>query len=405
MIEKIVAKEPTIYELNSKDAVVKIGGSMLDKFVPNINASKWDDECWLNINHPDSVTSESEEFTADKVSLKVGNNTHRCYALENGDLEYEVEYESRPAYDVETFDLSFPDGLIFAKQLSIEKDWERDNEGVTLEYYLATRSRPENTINSYAVYWNKQNNQYKTGKFCHIYRAELIDANGDRCWCDMDIDPITKKMKVIMEGSWLDAAVYPVILDPVLGYDTYGSSVYGDDRFYYAWVYETDAIGGNIRSWHCSIGSISGDPGIKLAIVDVDQITNSCSLKDVIEQIEIIPVILNTTINVEAVSKNLLSPSTKYGVAWITDGGITQMRHDSGLPSTPRNYLNLGSGSYPAAFSDPFPDGFTTGDVTSRRSTWIEYEPSEEEGWSPNSYYGNRKIASINAPQRVRRVY
>ena len=33
------------------DALVKTGGESLTKFVPNINASKWGDECWLNINN------------------------------------------------------------------------------------------------------------------------------------------------------------------------------------------------------------------------------------------------------------------------------------------------------------------------------------------------------------------
>ena len=369
-----MSKESTIYELNTKDAVIKIGGSMPDKFVPNINASKWGDECWLNINHPDSVTSESEEFIADKVSLKIGNNTHRCYALENGDLEYEIEYESRPAYDIETFDLSFPDGLIFAKQLTLEEEWERDNVGQTLEDYLAVMNRPDNVINSYAVYWKEVNNQYKTGKFCHIYRAELIDANGNRSWCDMDINPSTKKMRVIMDGAWLDNAVYPVILDPVLGYDTYGGSSGGFNAFYFAWVYETDAIGGNIQSWHCSVAGISGTPGVKLAITDVDQATGSASLKDVIEQIELTPTAPNSTIAADAVLQNPLSPSTRYAVMWITDSSSTAPRFDGDLPPITRTFKSFGVDSYSTAFIDPLPGGFTTGINVARYSTWIVYE-------------------------------
>ena len=386
-MEKIISKEPTIYELNTKDAVVQIGGSMPDKFVPNINASKWDDECWLNINHPDSVTSETEEFVADKVSLKVGNNTHRCYALENGDLEYEIEYESRPAYDVETFDLSFPDGLVFDKQLTLQEDWGADGLGQSLEEYLTDRHRPANVINSYAIYWQKKNNQYMSGKFCHIYRAELIDANGQRSWCDMDIDPVTKKMKVIMDGEWLDNAAYPVILDPVLGYDNYGTSQNGFNTFYFGWVYETDATGGNIQSWHCAIGDISGSPGIKLAVTDVDQISESASSKDVIEQIEFTPTVADTTLNLDAVAKNLLSPSTKYAIMWIMDSGSTHLRYDTGQPALSRTFKSLGSDGYAAAFIDPLPAGFTTGDNNFRYSTWINYG-TDGVGWQPFFFDG-----------------
>jgi hypothetical protein len=375
MIEKIIKKAPTIYELNSQDTFVKIGGAMPDKFVPNINASKWNDECWLNINHPDSVIDEIEEFILDKVSLRIGNNTHRCYALENGDLEYEIEYASRPDYDVEIFDLTFPDGLNFTKQLPLEYEWARDNMGLSLSEYLTRVNRPDNIINSYAVYWEKQDNQYKTGKFCHIYRAELIDADGDRSWCDMNIDPITKKMQIIMDGIWLDSANYPVILDPVLGYDTYGASSFGTNFSYTGRVYQTDAIGGNIQSFHCSVATISGTPGVKLAIANVDQGTGDPSSKSIVEQIELIPISANSTINIDAISKNLLSPSTLYSVLWISDSTSTDIRFDTGLPAIISNSRASG-GDYAGAFPDPLPTGFGVGSVTSRYSTWVVYELS-----------------------------
>ncbi len=359
---------------------------MPDKFVPNINASKWDDECWLNINHPDSVTTESEEFIADKVSLKVGNNTHRCYALENGDLEYEIEYESRPTYDVETFDLAFPEGLEFGKSLTKEKNWERDSMGLSWSEYSDKVTLPDNAINSYSVYWSKGNNQYKTGKFCHIYRAELIDANGDRSWCDMDIDPATKKMEVVMDGAWLDNAVYPVILDPVLGYDTYGASGFGTDGNYTGRVYTTDATGGNIQSFHCSVSTISGTPGVKLAIANVDQGTGDPSSKTVVEQIELIPGSADSTVDIDAVSKNPLSPSTRYSILWITDSTSTDVRFDTGLPAITSN-AKAGV-DYPTAYPDPLPSGFGLGSPTSRFSTWIVYEPSADVGGFPFFFDG-----------------
>ncbi len=161
-------------ELTKEDVPcqVEIGGTT-EKFVPNINASKWNAECWLNINHPDVVSAEIERVIGDKIELTVGENTHRYYET-NGRLEYEIELLMKPRSNVITLDLSFPDGLSFHEQTEANKDSPEDY-------------RPDNVINSYAVYWKKRDHKvggqnYKTGKFCHICRSNIIAAEDEWTW-------------------------------------------------------------------------------------------------------------------------------------------------------------------------------------------------------------------------------
>jgi len=90
--------------------------------------------------------------------------------------------------------------------------------------------QPENVIGSYAVYHaTKKNNcvggkEYKTGKFCHIYRPHITDADGNETWGELEIDEEAGILTVVVPESFLDNAVYPVVVDPTFGYTTAGGS-------------------------------------------------------------------------------------------------------------------------------------------------------------------------------------
>ena len=178
-IIKQLDKDEYDLTLNEADVpcTIKIGGDDIatdGKFVPNINASKWDNEVWLNINHPDVVTTEKESLVDGKLQITIGNNTHRYFVTDDGTLEYEIEFAFRPVSNIVTLNLDLPDGLEFTKQPDF-KELFKD----------AKVWQPDKCIGSYAVYWNKCNNQHKTGKFCHIYRPKLVDANGEETWADI----------------------------------------------------------------------------------------------------------------------------------------------------------------------------------------------------------------------------
>ncbi|GAG84530.1 unnamed protein product [marine sediment metagenome] len=80
------------------DARVVFGGSDAQKFAPNINLGKWDDEYWLNLNLPSiQTTIEIPTFKDGVVDLKIGDLTYRNYhhKTAKGVLEIEIEVAIR----------------------------------------------------------------------------------------------------------------------------------------------------------------------------------------------------------------------------------------------------------------------------------------------------------------------
>src|SRR3990167_10435198 len=66
--------------------------------------------------------------------------------------------------------------------------------------------------------------EYKTGKAFHIYRPKVIDANGVETWGDLNIDEQNGLLTVTIDQTWLETALYPVIVDPTFGYTSIGVS-------------------------------------------------------------------------------------------------------------------------------------------------------------------------------------
>lgn len=80
--------------------------------------------------------------------------------------------------------------------------------------------RPENVVGSYAVYANS--NYSGTGKVFHLYRPLLIDKNGARSWGNVNVTGGV--LTVSGDASWLNNAVYPVVVDPTFGYTDKGGT-------------------------------------------------------------------------------------------------------------------------------------------------------------------------------------
>lgn len=238
------------------DASVLIGGSMTDRFWPTIQAGKWNNEAWLSISRKgvDIPRGELGAFRNGRMELIMGNIRDTYYVTPNGHLEYEISFnDSLPTYiDLE---LDFPDGMSFWKQLTLTE--EEIAEGCR---------RPEDVINSYVFKWCKRNNDYKTGKLGHLYRQFLRDANGNKVWCDQEIDGNVLRI-ITGNEDWLRHATYPVIVGPNLGYDTPGASnttAYNRVRYVED---DTDATGGNVQNFHVAVFSNSG-VAIKMGLYD-----------------------------------------------------------------------------------------------------------------------------------------
>ena len=74
---------------------------------------------------------------------------------------------------------------------------------------------------SFAVYKKEILIGQGTGKLCHIHRPLIIDARGQRVWGELSI--VGNELHITVPEQWLSEAVYPVIVDPVIGTTIVGS--------------------------------------------------------------------------------------------------------------------------------------------------------------------------------------
>ena len=215
------------------DASIRLGGEDsvigINKFAPHVRANKWNGKYWLDIKHEEAnITTEKESLSNGVLELTVGDAVYRYSPEGDEKLKCEIEFKSRPAKNTLVFKLDFSAGTEFIYQDTLENEWKAFNAVnpgvITLEKYLATHDRPEDIVGSYAVFINKAHNEYKTGKFCHISRAKLTDAKNKSIWADWHLDLQAKTLTLVMDGAWLDNAVYPVDPDYTLGYTSVGAS-------------------------------------------------------------------------------------------------------------------------------------------------------------------------------------
>jgi hypothetical protein len=197
------------------DASIHIGSQ--DKFVPNINASKWDDEAWINLNYKAmSVATEKESLSDGTASLKVGGVTFKTWPLNNNVLECSLTFDSKndvPVNNKLMFEIKDSGNLSYYYQPPLtQKEIDEGSE------------RPDNVIGSYAVYFNKRNNQYKTGKFCHIYRWHFVDKNGKTKWCDRLYIENGELIIPVPDLSNMVFPVYGMGAGDTLGYDSIGGT-------------------------------------------------------------------------------------------------------------------------------------------------------------------------------------
>ena len=98
---------------------------------------------------------------------------------------------------------------------------------------------------SYAVYKKKTLLGEGTGKLCHIYRPEITDARGRRCWGDLSAG--NGSLKIAVPEKWLGEASYPVVVDPVIGTSVVGSQTHWrNDDWEYARLFLEASMSANM---------------------------------------------------------------------------------------------------------------------------------------------------------------
>ena len=221
-----VLKDNTLAKVvknNPADKIeVEIGDAKQLDFKPQFKVSRWDNEVNFSMRAEEDPKA-TVEVDGEVVKYKAKDYEVHQYekpdVSEDGGFEFEWVLPKKPKKNIlratiETKELDF----FYQPELT---QGEID-EGA---------QRPENVVGSYAVYHKtKKNNivggkEYKTGKFCHIYRPKAIDANGVEQWCDLNIDEKKKELTVTVPQDFLDSATYPVVVDPTFGYTSVGATI------------------------------------------------------------------------------------------------------------------------------------------------------------------------------------
>lgn len=167
----------------------------------------WKDQAGIKIKYDMGEPTAMEKMRDKrKTAVYVSNNKDKLGA----------------ATDVETFDYGLvinekPDTNRFCWTVegAEQYDWFKQPP-LTAEEIAEGAERPENVVNSYAVYHKQLKNQivgqtnYETGKVFHRYRVQATDSNGAKVWGDSEYE--NGQICDIIPTEWLDMAVYPVTM-------------------------------------------------------------------------------------------------------------------------------------------------------------------------------------------------
>ena len=208
----------TMLESARAPATVVVGGSDPNKFVPNINLSRWDDEYFLNANFTDVVIDKELLSVNDgKAEISTSDETVKIYSnpdYPDAVLEAEFVLLKKPLSNKLTISLTHSEGVRFAYQdptyFEANPDLVNDHDGVS---------------GSYAVLINKRNNEYRAGLFGYIFCWVFKDADGKTERALMHIDPTSKttsELTISVSQEFINKATYPVTATGIGGSQTFG---------------------------------------------------------------------------------------------------------------------------------------------------------------------------------------
>jgi hypothetical protein len=148
--------------------------------------------------------------------------------IQGKDLTVSPNAKIYPSYTKQLNSTDFDIGLIFKVKPSTDtvyfkidgyQDfdfWYQDGKDIDGKI---SKDTPDNVIGSYAVYRKGNGSIGSGGKACHIYRAKLIDKNLNELYCTMYY--LNGQLAVKFDK---DRAIYPAILDPIMGYSPIGAT-------------------------------------------------------------------------------------------------------------------------------------------------------------------------------------
>ena len=208
-----------------------VGDALASDFLPVLNLSRWGGEVSFSVGHDlagISLVQRIYSKVGDVYQLDTPLLTFRFYEMPvteqeaEGEMEFEIVLKQKPPTNALVLPIQTA-GLNFFCQPEL-----------TAAEIAKGHYRPENVIGSYAVYHKTKRDDYtklggknyRCGKAFHIYRPKLIDALGATAWATLEINVATERLIITAPQAFLDAAAYPVIVDPTFGYSGAGASSY-----------------------------------------------------------------------------------------------------------------------------------------------------------------------------------
>ena len=215
---------------NPKDRVEVEVGDAEDSstLFPQVKIKRWDNEVnsSIRLKHdtiPGNITYSDD---GNKITWikKQGNKEWKAVFyhrddLDEGGFEFEIHLPAKPPVNYLEFTVN-----------TKELNWIYQ-PALTPEEIAEGSVRPDNVVGSYAVYHKTKGGvnradgmEYKTGKAFHVYRPHVVDANGNETWGTLELDEVNGILKISVDQTYLNNAVYPVVVDPTFGYTTAGAT-------------------------------------------------------------------------------------------------------------------------------------------------------------------------------------
>lgn len=214
---------------------------IVDKIQPKITLEKFNGEVAMGITYQGLQSQGDRPMLSQKVTWTQDPSQsmevvplEASTTMEDGGMEINIILNSEPASNVFNFVINGADNLDFFYQLPLWQEAGLAAPSKTcsdIQCGTATSSliqRAANVVGSYAVYYRNHANHleggtnYGTGKAFQIFRPQIIDAKGNSVWGDLSYQ--NGLLTITVPQDFLDTAVYPVTVDPTVGYTTIGGS-------------------------------------------------------------------------------------------------------------------------------------------------------------------------------------
>jgi len=269
---------------------IEIGDGRSDAFHPQIKIKRWNNECNFSVRLIDDDLSIPQiETDGNKIKFiknKLEAHFYPCKAGEKGETdayEFEIILKERPTTNIINMSIKTK-GLKFYYQPPLNEEIHEPDVVKTTEtdcYDVdgnIVTHRPENIIGSYAVYHESRRGNYSkiggknyfAGIAFQIYRPKIFDAGGHAVWGTLNIDIEKNLLTIEIPQKFLDAAVYPVSVDPNFGYEVKGGTVKSISLYSYACKY-TITENGTAESitWYIYL-STANPRYLKIALYESD---------------------------------------------------------------------------------------------------------------------------------------